>query len=74
MATLGRAILYIEPDEQYTLLIFKGSTETNEDTLQSSTSNLTLANAFNTARDALAAMATGAEKHRQVTISTRIST
>lgn len=50
MATLGRAILYIEPDEQYTLLIFKGSTETNEDTLQSSTSNLTLANAFNTAR------------------------
>lgn len=74
MATLGRAILYIEPDEQYTLLIFKGSTETNEDTLQSSTSNLTLANAFNTARDAPAAMATGAEKHRQVTISTRIST
>lgn len=68
----GRARLYREPDDQYTLLIFK-KVENGVEALDSSTKDLTLAVAFNTARDALAAMPGAGEKHQFVEITTRIA-
>lgn len=73
MAKTGRAIIYREPDNEYTVVIFSKAAVASEDSLDSATSNLTLANAFNKARDDLAAMATGSEKHQLITISTRIA-
>jgi hypothetical protein len=72
MAKTGRAVLYKETDDQYSLLIFSRASDDVEEQLDSTTPNLTLATAFNTARDALAAMPVGAEKHKLVTIATRI--
>jgi hypothetical protein len=71
--TLGKAVLHREPDDQYTLLIFKRSNGEAEEHLETSTPNLTLSNAFNAARDALAAMAVNPDKHQLITITTRIS-
>jgi len=72
MPLMGKAVIEMEPDSQYTLLIYT-TTEAAGEELQTATANLTLAAAFNSARDALAAMATGGEKHRRVTVSTRIA-
>jgi len=67
----GRAVIHRESDAGYTLIIFQ-RVDDGDDEIQSATANLTLATAFNTARDTLAAMATGGESHRIVTISTKI--
>jgi hypothetical protein len=71
MATKGRAELLREPDDQYTYLIFTVD-EAGVESFQSSTSNLTLTNAFNGARDALAALATGNNKHQRIHMTTVI--
>lgn len=70
--TSGRAVIEIETDSQYTVLIYK-QVDQGDDQFQSATGDLTLTNAFNSARDSLAAMIGSGEKVRRVTISARIS-
>ena len=72
MATIGRAVIEMEPDNQYTLMVYQKVDEA-EEVIISATPNMTMANAFNDARDALAAMATGSLKHRRVIVQTRIT-
>ena len=72
MTKMGRARIIRELDDQYTLMVFKKNAEESRERLQSTVPNLTLAAAFNNARDALAAFVTGSEKHEEITITTRI--
>jgi hypothetical protein len=72
MATSARAVIEIELDNQYTMLVFKQVDE-GGDILQSTTPNLTLAQAFDQAKSELAAMIGGGEKCRRATINVRIA-
>ena len=76
MPKIGRARIIRELDNQYTLMVYRRDPDVDgvpsRERLQSTTPNLNLATAFNNARDELNAMATGNEKHEEVTIMTRI--
>lgn len=72
MAKTCRARIIRELDDQYTLLIYKRDSDEARDRLQSTTSNLTLATAFNTARDTLNAFAVGLDRHEEIVITDRI--
>jgi len=72
MAIIGKAQIFIEPDDQYTSVVTKRDDSTSGTELVSATPNQTLAAAFNKARDDLAGLATGGLKHREITINTRV--
>ena len=73
MAIVGKAQIFIEPDDQYTTIVIKTDEATLGQELVSATANQTLTAAFNKARDDMAALATGGMKHRVINISTSVS-
>lgn len=78
--TTGRAVIFREPDGGYTITVFKRVGDNEEQMLQGiegsghPSSNLTLGNAVNTARDALNVLAVDPDKHMQIIMTTKIFT
>lgn len=73
MPVKGRAEIIIEADDQYTTVVTATDPNTNLRVAVSATANQTLAAAFDKAKNDLAPLAAGGEKHRLIVVTTDVS-
>jgi hypothetical protein len=69
----GRAVVVVEPDGQFTAMWYRREAGGREFYVDAIHNQVTLLAAFNAARDALAAMASGTDKFDSIGINTTIT-